>query len=74
MEEEAGPTQKHLAASAITQQAAAGPAAEQDLFHLLQQAMGVAAAAAAGLTPELAAAFAALPPMDPRQVGRWSLS
>ena len=46
------------------------PAAGQDLFDLLQQAMEVAAAAAAGLTPELVAAFAMLLPLrNSGQVG-----
>ena len=39
------------------------PEAEQDSLDLLQQAMEVAAAAAAGLAPELVAAFAALLPL-----------
>jgi len=41
---------------------------EPDLSDLLQQAMEVAAAAASGLTPELVAAFAMLPPMEARRV------
>ena len=65
----------------------AAPAAEQqppvlaqagpDLFDVLEQAMGVAAAAASGLTPELVAAFAALLLLEARPVSLraagWSL-
>jgi len=47
---------------------AAAAAAEPDVFKLLQQATHVAAAAASGLTPELVASFASLPPMDARRV------
>ena len=50
------------------QQMLSEPAAEQDLFDLLQQAMDVAAAAASGLTLELVAAFAMLPPIEARRV------
>ena len=45
-------------------QAQAGP----DLLGLLEQAMDVAAAAASGLTSGLVGAFAALPPLEARQV------
>ena len=54
-------------------QLAAGPAAEieqqLDVLSLLEAATEQAAAAAAGLTPELAAAFAMQPPLEDRKVG-----
>ena len=43
--------------------------AASTLFDLLQQAMDVAAAAASGLTLELAAAFAMLLPLPDKKVG-----
>lgn len=46
-----------------------GPAAEADLFDLLQEAAEQAAAAASGLTAELAAAVAAALPLEPKKVG-----